>query len=51
MADGSCDVDAATVCGPVEVIPNQCPEDITADGTVNVLDLVDLLLVFGTACP
>ena len=21
------------------------------DGTVNVLDLIDLLLVFGTACP
>ncbi len=24
---------------------------ITGDGTVNVLDLIDLLLAFGTACP
>ena len=26
-------------------------EDINGDGTVNVLDLIELLLVFGTACP
>ncbi len=24
-----------------------CPEDITGDGVVNVLDLIDLLLCFG----
>ena len=26
-------------------------EDITGDGTVNVLDLIELLLAFGTSCP
>ena len=26
-------------------------EDINGDGTVNALDLIDLLLVFGTNCP
>ncbi len=41
-------------CGgdrPVSIIPLPCPEDITADGAVNVLDLIALLLAFGTACP
>ncbi len=28
-----------------------CPEDVNGDGTVNVLDLIDLLLSFGQACP
>ncbi len=27
------------------------PQDINGDGTVNVLDLIDLLLLFGAACP
>ncbi len=26
-------------------------EDVNGDGTANVLDLIDLLLAFGTACP
>ena len=26
---------------------NPCPQDITGDGVVNVLDLLDLLLCFG----
>ncbi len=30
---------------------NNCPEDINLDGTVNVLDLIQLLLAFGTTCP
>ncbi len=30
---------------------NPCPEDINQDGAVNVLDLIALLLAFGTACP
>ncbi len=28
-----------------------CPTDTNGDGTVNVLDLIELLLAFGTACP
>ena len=28
-----------------------CPEDVNGDGTVNVLDLIDLLLEFGQVCP
>jgi len=32
-------------------IPGCEAEDVDRDGTVNVLDLIDLLLAFGTACP
>ena len=28
-----------------------CPTDINDDGVTNVLDLIDLLLAFGAACP
>ncbi len=28
-----------------------CPSDVTGDGVVNVLDLIDLLLDFGAECP
>ena len=28
-----------------------CPTDINGDGVTNVLDLIDLLLAFGNACP
>jgi len=28
-----------------------CPTDINGDGVTNVLDLIDLLLAFGAACP
>ncbi len=31
------------IFGPV--VP--CPEDVNGDGTINVLDLIDLLLCFG----
>ena len=31
--------------------PSPRPTDINGDGTINVLDLIDLLLAFGTACP
>ncbi len=31
--------------------PNPCPTDINGDGVTNVLDLIELLLVFGTSCP
>ena len=34
----------------VPILP--CPSaDVTADGVVNVLDLIELLLAFGTVCP
>ena len=38
-------------CGPTQVIPVPCPADVNDDLSVNVLDLIDLLLVFGSACP
>ncbi len=38
-------------CGPVPVIPPPCPADVNEDLSVNVLDLIELLLAFGTACP
>ena len=28
-----------------------CPTDINGDGVTNVLDLIELLLAFGTSCP
>ncbi len=28
-----------------------CPADLDRDGTVDVLDLIDLLLLFGQPCP
>ncbi len=34
--------------GPV---PPSCPTDINGDGDVNVLDLIEVLLAFGTFCP
>ena len=48
---GSCGSPPVPCSGPDQIIPAPCPEDITADGSVNVLDLIDLLLAFGTACP
>ncbi len=34
-----------------EAIPPPCPADVNDDLSVNVLDLIDLLLVFGAECP
>ncbi len=37
--------------GPAQVHPKTpARTDINGDGSVNVLDLIDLLLAFGTAC-
>ena len=33
-------------CGPPPCPP--CPEDVNGDGAINVLDLIDLLLCFGS---
>ena len=35
---------------PAPVTPS-CPTDINGDGVTNVLDLIDVLLAFGAACP
>ena len=43
--------DVVDVCGPVQFIPAPCPADVNDDLSVNVLDLIDLLLVFGSSCP
>ncbi len=32
-------------------VVDPCPTDVNGDGSVDVLDLIDLLLAFGTACP
>jgi len=39
------------VCFGQPDLPGCKSEDINADGTVNVLDLIELLLEFGQACP
>ncbi len=39
------------VCFGLPASPDCVAEDVNFDGTINVLDLIDLLLVFGTACP
>ncbi len=38
-------------CPPPIPHPDPCPTDINGDGVTNVLDLIDLLLAFGAACP
>ena len=38
-------------CAPPIPKPNPCPTDINDDGVTNVLDLIDVLLAFGQACP
>jgi len=38
-------------CPPPIPKPDPCPTDINGDGVTNVLDLIDLLLAFGQACP
>ena len=38
-------------CPPPIPKLDPCPTDINNDGVTNVLDLIDLLLAFGQACP
>ncbi len=38
-------------CPPPIPKANPCPTDTNDDGVTNVLDLIDVLLAFGTACP
>ena len=38
-------------CPPPIPKPDPCAADINGEGVTNVLDLIDLLLAFGTACP
>ncbi len=38
-------------CPPPIAKPDPCPTDINGDGVTNVLDLIGLLLAFGTECP
>ena len=38
-------------CAPSFPKPDPCPTDINDDGVTNVLDLIDVLLQFGQACP
>ena len=39
------------LCFGLPADPDCAAEDVNGDGTVNVLDLIDLLLEFGNACP
>ena len=45
--------DYITDVGVTEVVRGEvpCPTDVNGDGVTNVLDLIDLLLAFGAACP
>ena len=43
--------DVPLQCGPVPIIPPPCPADVNDDLSVNVLDLIELLLAFGSTCP
>ncbi len=36
---------------PSPMKPDPCPTDTNDDGVTNVLDLIDVLLQFGQACP
>ncbi len=44
VAAGEHDVGSGEIVAP-------CPEDVNNDLSVNVLDLIDVLLAFGTVCP
>ena len=37
--------------GAASGVAGTCPTDVTGDGVVNVLDLIELLLDFGAECP
>ena len=39
------------LCFGLPAAPGCVPEDVTGDGVLNGLDLIDLLLVFETTCP
>ncbi len=39
------------LCFGLPAVPGCDAEDINEDGTVNVLDLIQLLLQFGATCP
>ncbi len=39
------------LCFGLPAVPGCESENVNGDGVVNVLDLIDLLLAFGTACP
>ena len=44
-------VDVLLCFGLPATAPCDTGQDVNGDGTVNVLDLIDLLLAFGTSCP
>ncbi len=39
------------LCFGLPAVPGCEDEDVNGDGNVNVLDLIDVLLLFGTPCP
>ncbi len=39
------------LCFGLPAVPGCELEDVNTDGSVNVLDLIDLLLEFGNTCP
>ena len=39
------------LCFGLPAVPGCESQDVNADGSVDVLDLIDLLLAFGSACP
>ena len=45
------DLTRLLLCFGEPAVPECVAEDINGDGSVNVLDLVELLLAFGTTCP
>ena len=38
-------------CFGEPAVPGCAAEDVNGDGSVNVLDLIKVLLAFGTSCP
>ncbi len=44
-------IDLLLCFGQPDTPPCDTGQDVNGDGTVNVLDLIEVLLAFGTSCP
>ena len=51
LSGNTADATGGSICFGQPAVPSCEAEDVNGDGSVNVLDLIELLLAFGAACP